>query len=108
VAAHQTLCGVLVSDTERQLAQVKGLDVGGSIAQYVGDDLVGLEERAQHGVGHQRALGPQEFLDGLRPGGKLLLPLVVPPQFLGDVPAERRRVGEVEIEFQQGSAKTEN
>ena len=47
-AAHPVLRDVLVADPERHFRQLLLADLGGCVAQHVGDDLVGLEERPQH------------------------------------------------------------
>ena len=101
VAAHPVLRDVLTTDAERQLGQVLLVDLGGRVPQHVGDDLVGLDERPQHRAGDQRPLGPQHRVDLVTAGGDVLLPVVVPRHLLGDVLAERRGVGEVELELQQ-------
>ena len=91
---------VILTDPERQLRQFLLPDVGRCIPQHVGDDLVRLEEHPQHRVSHQRALGEQHRVDLVAPGGDVGFPLVVPCHLFGDVLPKRRRVGEIEIEFQ--------
>ena len=101
VAAHPVLRDVLAADAQRPLGELLLADLGGRVAQHVGDDLVGLEERPQHGLRDQRPLGVQQLVDLLAAGGDVGLPVLVPRHLLGDVLAERRRVGEVEVELQQ-------
>ena len=101
VAAHDALGGVLRSDAQRGLGELLAADVSRCVAQDVGDDFVGLEERAQHGVGHQRPLGPQQGLDGIAARIELGFPILDPLQLLGHVGPEGGRVGEVELELQQ-------
>ena len=63
IAAHPVLRAVLMTEAKRPVGQVFLIDLGGRVTQHVGDDLVGLEERAQHGTRDERTFGPQQAVD---------------------------------------------
>src|ERR1700712_1079476 len=59
VAANPVLRDVLSADAESQLGQLLLVDVRWCVPEHVGDDLVRLDEGAQHGARDQRPLRPQ-------------------------------------------------
>ena len=56
IAVHPVLRDVLTANAQRHLRQLLVTDLGGRVAQHIGDDLVRLEERPQHGARDERAL----------------------------------------------------
>ena len=90
VAAHPVLCDVLTANAQRLLGQFLLVDLGGGIPQHVRHDLVGLEERSQHGVGNQGLFRAQQHVDVATARSDVALPVLVPRHLLGDMFFKRR------------------